>query len=270
MGRGALGLLLSVGPVIMKVLWVTLLVVLVLFVQSEAKKKPKPKPKPGCLKDDEKLQIKKGLGYKYDKFTETKKVKGKDVPVANQPCWWDLRRTDCALCKSNGAQCGFPMHKWCQDKKKAKKEGCKGITQPKYTKSMTGYPCYWDPKRTDCAWCLPGKIQCKEKKKNAEASAKNLLTRPATECLAHVEIFQNVGLEPSVTRRVRNANVTRGCLGMASSALIKKEKQLPTQVAMLIFQLSLQASSLYSPMVAQSSQLLSKMMTNHPTKLSWF
>merc|ERR1711909_165776 len=165
MGRGALGLLLSVGPVIMKVLWVTLLVVLVLFVQSEAKKKPKPKPKPGCLKDDEKLQIKKGLGYKYDKFTETKKVKGKDVPVANQPCWWDLRRTDCALCKSNGAQCGFPMHKWCQDKKKAKKEGCKGITQPKYTKSMTGYPCYWDPKRTDCAWCLPGKIQCKESKK---------------------------------------------------------------------------------------------------------
>merc|ERR1712179_809872 len=120
MGRGALGLLLSVGPVIMKVLWVTLLVVLVLFVQSEAKKKPKPKPKPGCLKDDEKLQIKKGLGYKYDKFTETKKVK---------------------------------------------KEGCKGITQPKYTKSMTGYPCYWDPKRTDCAWCLPGKIQCKESKK---------------------------------------------------------------------------------------------------------
>merc|ERR1712179_716342 len=227
MGRGALGLLLSVGPVIMKVLWVTLLVVLVLFVQSEAKKKPKPKPKPGCLKDDEKLQIKKGLGYKYDKFTETKKVKGKDVSVANQPCWWDLRRTDCALCKSNGAQCGFPMHKWCQDKKKAKKQ-------------------------------------------NAEASAKNLLTRPATECLAHVEIFQNVGLEPSVTRRVRNANVTRGCLGMASSALIKKEKQLPTQVAMLIFQLSLQASSLYSPMVAQSSQLLSKMMTNHPTKLSCF
>jgi len=152
MGRGALGLLLSVGPVIMKVLWVTLLVVLVLFVQSEAKKKPKPKgkpkPKPSCLKDDEKLQIKKGLDYNYDKFTETKKVKGKTVPVANQPCWWDLTRTDCAQCKDNGVQCGFPMHKWCQDKKSAKKSGCKGITQPKYTKSMTGFPCYWDLKRS--------------------------------------------------------------------------------------------------------------------------
>jgi len=165
MGRGALGLLLSVGPVIVKVLWVTLLVVLVLFVQSEAKKKPKPKGKPKqCLKDDEKLQIKKGLDYEYDKFTETKKVKGKDVPVANQPCWWDLRRTDCAKCKPNGAQCGFPMHKWCQDKKLAKKSGCKGITKPKYTKSMAGYPCYWDLKRTDCAWCIPGKEQCKESK----------------------------------------------------------------------------------------------------------
>merc|ERR1711962_336887 len=174
MGRGALGLLLSVGPVIMKVLWVTLLVVLVLFVQSEAKKKPKPKPKPSCLKDDEKLQIKKGLDYGYEKFTVTEKVKGKEVPVANQRCWWDLSRTDCALCKDNGAQCGFPMHKWCQDKKLAKKQGCKGITQFKYTKSMTGYPCYWDLERShDCAFCLPGKIQCKESKKTkCEASAK--------------------------------------------------------------------------------------------------
>merc|ERR1712179_430880 len=214
MGRGALGLLLSVGPVIMKVLWVTLLVVLVLFVQSEAKKKPKPKPKPGCLKDDEKLQIKKGLGYKYDKFTETKKVKGKDVPVANQPCWWDLRRTDCALCKSNGAQCGFPMHKWCQDKKKAKKEGCKGITQPKYTKSMTGYPCYWDPKRTDCAWCLPGKIQCKESKKTKCGSFCKKPTDQA--CDGVPSTCGNIpkcGFGAVWTRRVRNANVTRGCLG---------------------------------------------------------
>jgi len=164
MGRGALGLLLSVGPVIMKVLWVTLLVVLVLFVQSEAKKgKGKPKPKP-CLQDDKKLQLSAGLKYKYEKFTNTTKVKGKVEPVADQPCWWDLSRTDCAQCKDNGAQCGFPMHKWCQDKKDAKKQGCKGITQPKYTKSMRGYPCHWDLKRTDCAWCLPGKKQCAESK----------------------------------------------------------------------------------------------------------
>merc|ERR1711970_1464144 len=96
MGRGALGLLLSVGPVIMKVLWVTLLVVLVLFVQSEAKKgKGKGKPKP-CLKDDKKLQLSAGLKYKYEKFTNTTKVKGKIVPVANQRCWMDPSRKYCA------------------------------------------------------------------------------------------------------------------------------------------------------------------------------
>ena len=66
----------------MKVLWVTLLVVLILFAQSEAKgkgkgKKPskgKGKPskpsKPSCLKDDPKGQIAEGLKHKYDKFTE--------------------------------------------------------------------------------------------------------------------------------------------------------------------------------------------------------
>merc|ERR1711970_336108 len=170
MGRGALGLLLSVGPVIMKVLWVTLLVFLVLFVQSEAKKgkgkgKPKPKPKP-CLQDDKKLQLSAGLKYKYEKFTNTTKVKGKIVPVANQRCWWDPSRKDCAQCLSNGVQCGFPMHKWCQDKKQDKKSGCKGIIQYKYTKSNRGYPCYWDPERTDCAWCVPGKIQCGDSKAN--------------------------------------------------------------------------------------------------------
>merc|ERR1712179_115466 len=211
-GRGALGLLLSVGPVIMKVLWVTLLVVLVLFVQSEAKKgKGKPKPKP-CLQDDKKLQLSAGLKYKYEKFTNTTKVKGKVEPVADQPCWWDLSRTDCAQCKDNGAQCGFPMHKWCQDKKDAKKQGCKGITQPKYTKSMRGYPCHWDLKRTDCAWCLPGKKQCAESKaQNVEASATNQRTRNATECSPHAKIFQNVGLERLANRRLRNANVARGC-----------------------------------------------------------
>jgi len=117
----------------------------------------------------------------------------------------------------------------------------------------------------------PGKYNAETAKQiNVETSAKNQLTWLATGCLPHVKIFQNVGLEPPVTRRLSNANVTRGCLGMASSALIKKEKQLPTQVAMLIFQSSLQASSLFSPMVAQSSQLLSKMMTNHPTNLTCF
>ena len=75
-------------------------------------------------------------------------------------------------------------------------------------------------------------------------------------------------MEPHVTRKLKNANVTRDFQEMALDALIKKlEKQLPTQMAMLISQLILQASSLYSPMAAQNSQYLSisRMMTNHPT-----
>ena len=34
---------------------------------------------------------------------------------------------------------------WCQSKKS--KTGCPGIPQFKYTRSSTGFPCYWDPKR---------------------------------------------------------------------------------------------------------------------------
>jgi len=118
----------------------------------------------------------------------------------------------------------------------------------------------------------PGRNNAKKaNQQNVEASAINTRTSNATESPPHATIYQNVGLEPIATRRLKNANVARGWKGMASSALIKKlEKQLPTQVAMLIFQSSLQASSLFSPMVAQSSQLLSKMMTNHPTNLTCF
>jgi len=146
----------------MKILWVTLLVVLILLVQSEAKKKPKGK---SCLKDDPKLEYKVAMhkNTRYDKVTEMKKGKGKEkdklVPVADQPCWWDLSRSDCAKCTNGGVQCGFPMHKWCQPKKK-KQIGCKGIPSNKYTLSSKGYPCYWNPKSTDCAWCLNGKVQC--------------------------------------------------------------------------------------------------------------
>ena len=38
-------------------------------------------------------------------------------PVADQPCWFDLKRNDCAKCKPGGVQCGAPMEKWCQSKK---------------------------------------------------------------------------------------------------------------------------------------------------------
>jgi len=128
------------------------------------------------------------------------------------------------------------------------------------------------PKELTVLGASPGRYNAeKAKQQNVEASAKNPRTWHATECPPHAKIFQNVGLEPLATRRLKNANVARECWGMATSALIKKlEKQLPTQVAMLIFQSSLQASSLFSPMVAQSSQFLSKIMTNHPTNLTCF
>ena len=92
---------------------------------------------------------------------------------------FDLKRNDCAKCKPGGVQCGAPMEKvdnqhdsvflylfancvyricflklhmyftmpsqWCQSKKS--KTGCPGIPQFKYTRSSTGFPCYWDPKR---------------------------------------------------------------------------------------------------------------------------
>ena len=48
-------------------------------------------------------------------------------------CWFDplekyLGKKKCACCKSNGIQCGYPMHKWCQPKVKTGKiqKGCIG------------------------------------------------------------------------------------------------------------------------------------------------
>merc|ERR1712142_700549 len=90
-----------------------------------------------------------------------KPSKGKNAkPVADQPCWFDLKRNDCAKCKPGGVQCGAPMEKWCQSKKS--KTGCPGIPQFKYTRSSTGFPCYWDPKSFECAWCVTNMVQCKD------------------------------------------------------------------------------------------------------------
>merc|ERR1711981_212582 len=142
MGRGALVLLLSIGSVIMKVLWVALVMVLVLAVVAEAKKKPKPKPKgkgkpskpskpnkPSKCKNDTMQANPKLLIKEFGKYTVMKKVNGKVKPDATAPCWWDRNRTDCAKCKPGGEQCGFPMHRWCQASKpkKGPKTGCKGI-----------------------------------------------------------------------------------------------------------------------------------------------
>jgi len=208
----------------MKVLWVTLLVVLILFAQSEAKgkgKKPskgKGKPskpsKPSCLKDDPKRQIAEGLKHKYDKFTETKEGKGKKVPIADSPCWWDLSRQDCARCKANGVQCGYPMHMWCQDKKLAKKSGCKGIPQYKYTKSSIGYPCYSDPKRSDCAWCIPGNKQCGESAKDKCGNfCKKATDMPCDGVPTTCENIPKCGNGASCDQKTKQCKCDKGFLG---------------------------------------------------------
>merc|ERR1712013_407382 len=120
--------------------------------RSRAKKPSKPS-KPKCPADS----INKAKFMKYTVTTG----KGKNAkPVADQPCWLDLKRNDCAKCKPGGVQCGAPMEKWCQSKKS--KTGCPGIPQFKYTRSSTGFPCYWDPKSFECAWCVSNMVQCKD------------------------------------------------------------------------------------------------------------
>jgi len=144
--------------------WHHLVVLLLLLVVlAEAKKKPSKGKKPGkkpskpskpkCPADT----INKAKFMKYTVTTG----KGKNAkPVADQPCWFDLKRNDCAKCKPGGVQCGAPMEKWCQSKKS--KTGCPGIPQFKYTRSSTGFPCYWDPKSLECAWCVTNMVQCKD------------------------------------------------------------------------------------------------------------
>ena len=71
-------------------------------------------------------------------------------------CWFDLSRSDCACCSEEGVQCGAPMQQWCTSKKEGRQSGCLGVPANHWTLSTTGYPCYWNTSRTDCAWCAPG------------------------------------------------------------------------------------------------------------------
>merc|ERR1719244_649744 len=128
----------------MRFLLLLLLVLIIInFIDTRKKPKPKSKPKP------------------------KPKPKGKPVrpTVLNQPnpaifkkytrkgrggrCWWDMTRTDCALCKKGGVQCGHPMHHFCF--KNTPGKGCPGIPNYKYTLSTQGYPCYWDHTNMRCA-----------------------------------------------------------------------------------------------------------------------
>jgi len=76
------------------------------------------------------------------------------------PCWFDLSRSDCACCETNGVQCGEPMQQYCTKKEEGRQAGCLGVPANHWTLSTTGYPCYFNTSRTDCAWCAAGGAQC--------------------------------------------------------------------------------------------------------------
>ena len=76
------------------------------------------------------------------------------------PCWFDLSRSDCSCCETNGVQCGEPMQQYCTKKEEGRQAGCLGVPTNHWTLSATGYPCYFNTSCTDCAWCAAGGAQC--------------------------------------------------------------------------------------------------------------
>jgi len=76
------------------------------------------------------------------------------------PCWFDMTRSDCACCEDAGVQCGAPMQNYCTKKEPGRQKGCLGVPANHWTLSTTGYPCYFNTSRTDCAWCASGGAQC--------------------------------------------------------------------------------------------------------------
>merc|ERR1711974_32708 len=104
MGRGSIPLT-ATPQYIMRWHHLVVLLLVLLVVAEAAKKKPskgkKPGKKPGkpskpkCPSDT----INKAKFMKYTVTTG----KGKNAkPVADQPCWFDLKRNDCAKCKPGG------------------------------------------------------------------------------------------------------------------------------------------------------------------------
>jgi len=75
-------------------------------------------------------------------------------------CWFDLTRSDCACCEDGGVQCGAPLHNYCTKITPGRQTGCLGVPASHWTLSTTGYPCFWNTSRTDCAWCAAGGAQC--------------------------------------------------------------------------------------------------------------
>merc|ERR1712066_511979 len=103
---------------------------------------------------------------KLEPFTKMEKNnKGKEVPVADSPCWYDLTKSNCGTCIKGGKQCGYPMSKYCQSPKS--KFGCPGIPNAKYTLSTEGGPCYWDTNNLKCSICTKKTVkQCVNSKKD--------------------------------------------------------------------------------------------------------
>jgi len=115
----------------------------------------------------------------YISLAEAKKVKPAifkkyTKSATGCKCWFDLEMgKECACCnkkvdgkKADSMQCGYPMHKYCYKKTRAKdgtliSKGCPGIPQPKFTLSTKGFACYFKNSNTkECAWCADGGYQC--------------------------------------------------------------------------------------------------------------
>lgn len=83
------------------------------------------------------------------------------------PCWFDMKPggRECAICTSEGQQCGYPMHNRCRWNVKGLNKhgwikGCPGVPKRKTTLSALGYPCPWDPSDRSCPWCSAGNVLC--------------------------------------------------------------------------------------------------------------
>jgi len=88
------------------------------------------------------------------------------VSETGAPCWFDMKPNsrDCAVCSSEGQQCGYPMHNRCRKNKdgqdKGWRRGCRGISHKTTTLSQTGHPCPWDASDRSCPWCAEDNVLC--------------------------------------------------------------------------------------------------------------
>ena len=129
-------------------------------------------------------------------------------------CWFDLSRSDCACCSEEGVQCGAPMQQWCTSKKEGRQSGCLGVPANHWTLSTTGYPCYWNTSRTDCAWCAPG-----GKLVTINIVTINIVTITTTQVLSvdlKVRQAQTLSAAPGVGTRLTLSTATP-CLGTVST-----------------------------------------------------